>query len=338
MKSLFTLASILLFFNLSLSQNKCPKYVSPDVKSIRVVIYTELEECFSIILAGEYLNPQPSSRVEFYMNLGIVKVKAKLEDGSLIEKKIIVSNPKFAEVVFELVKSKKGEYDIKSRLFESSMTESAIKKQEEDLAAEREQQRIKMEEEQKARDKAWEDELNAKKQKREEEKREEERLEQARLDSLNSISNNSTGNANNNSSNSNGNVNNNSNISSDVSTIDSINGKPHTYVFRYKNKAFKNLIIICEDDKGEVLLKGKTDKNGRVTFYTDLYPGVQHDMVFYFMVNGEKKGGLNCSFIFCEYRCPDKVIEFDEFIKELAERLNRSISKVESMYGFDLLP
>ena len=139
--------------NFVFGQN-CSDFNAPnDGKPVKVTFYTESETCFTLYSSKGSINTEPSKRVVFYMDYGVLPVTVNMNDGQVVEKKVMAGNT-LASVVMELVyNEKKGMWDIKNRLGQGEVT-AEEKARQDDQA---EQMRQKQEADKAARDKEWEE-------------------------------------------------------------------------------------------------------------------------------------------------------------------------------------
>ncbi|MCB9256788.1 MAG: hypothetical protein H6579_06645 [Chitinophagales bacterium] len=102
-----------LFFLFPLKAQDCAPFVSSNYSgTVRVTIFSENGECFTLKKLNAILNPSPANQVEFSTNIGFTPLEVKLVDGTIITKKIALPENALT-ATYKVFINKKGAYDIK---------------------------------------------------------------------------------------------------------------------------------------------------------------------------------------------------------------------------------
>jgi hypothetical protein len=220
-------------------------------------VYTDAEECFSLIYNGEAINPEPSQRVIFYMPHEIGIAKMKMSDGQLVEKKFMVTNTDMGVMTYEIVKNeKKGTFDTKTRYGQSQMTPEAQQKQQQEVAQRMEASKQKLAQEQQARDDAWDAQINEQEQRKNNQVFESDQMSEFLNDEPK--------------------VENNPAVQTEEIQPKHISVKgEYPYQFKYDGRPLRQKMVIADyRDTDKQMMGGETDNNGVLIFKTDLPYGV----------------------------------------------------------------
>ena len=323
MKRIFSTIS-LVFINVMLyAQNGCPNFTTASSLPVKVVVYTEAEECFMLTYNGEVINQEPSQRVIFYMNYEVGNATMKMTDGQEVEKKIIVTNTAMASVTYEIVKNeKKGTFDVKNRIGQGQMTAEAQKQQQDDVAARMEASKKKQAEEQKARDDAWDAQL---KKKEDERKMQESALKsETQPSDIAQPGENANGGRN-------------ANTNSEQTATGFKHGKDEfPYRFTYNGIPIRERIIRADyRDTENRMMGGQSDNTGLVVFQSDLPYGVYKVDFRFNPTDNTTISKLAYTVVLGDHEGKIVEIDFKEYVEAMAEMMGYDFSTMESLLGFD---
>lgn len=130
----FSLAIALIFMGFSVQGQSCKPFAAETTGPIKILIFSELGECFQVRYRGETLNSEMASSLTFNTASGLQPVKVTMENGKTIEKKLALS-PDAATVNYEIKVNKKGKYSLKNKYGQATLTAEAQQKREDDFQA-----------------------------------------------------------------------------------------------------------------------------------------------------------------------------------------------------------
>ena len=316
-----SLTFLVLFLSLLMSaQNSCPNFTSENILPVKVVVYIDLEECFSLIYKGKTINVEPSQRVTFYMQHENGIGKIKMSDGQDLEMKFAVANIAIANITYEIVKNeKKGTFDTKIRYNQSQLTPEAQQRQQEDLAESMATSQQNLANEQKARDEAWDAQISAQKQKHNDLQFESDKTAQGSNEVNQSV------------------INSEMNVEVEQPKLSTVAGE-YPYQFKYNGIPIADKMMVADyRDTKNAMVSGQTDASGVVIFKSDLPHGAYAvDFRFNPTPNSEVSK-LAYNVVLGESNGIPAVIDFKEYVDAMAEMMDISVSSMESMLGFDKL-
>lgn len=299
----------------------CADFNAPtNGKPLKVIIYTETPQCFTVYNKDEVINSSPTKRVTFYTTLMGFKARIVLANGVELEQRLLAGEGQ-ASIVFEVTHNeKKDTYNCKARFAQGEETEEGKKKLEEEFA----KLQQKNVDEKARRDKEWNDGLEADRKKREEEAAKSEPKTESI--SSNTTTHSSTSNSNSSTSNS---------ASEQNASSSATKGSNHHKArFLYEGKPIANTLITLKTPQKEVIAAGTTDSQGKVVLNTN-FPDGRTDADIYgekansnwkiegalvFILNGKSTDYIDC--------------DLAPVVKYIAEQMGMSPDMLAKSWGF----
>ncbi|MBI1268042.1 MAG: hypothetical protein GC193_11495 [Cryomorphaceae bacterium] len=317
MKYLLTL-TLFCFCYIVNAQNICGVFEATGAKPVKVTFYTDLSDCFVLTYNGQQINPEPSGRVVYYMDYEIGKAFVKLDNGTVVEQKVMLTNTALAEAVYELTKNeKKGTYNLKFRASQGALTEEGKAKQQSDLAAMTAANKQKLADDQKG----FDEQQGKTQQKQQEELKEELTFSEAKepepAKETTPV------------------------IKEEKPVADShYNAKNGYYPFQFKFNgkpiAERRFIVDYRDTENR-MMGGMSDFNGVVMMETDLPWSTYAVDIRFWVADGVEISKLQYTVTLSEHDGTPTVIDFREYVEVMAEMMDMSIDSAESLLGFGRL-
>ena len=321
MKKILQLA--LMVLPLMAKAQDCPDFTAPAAgKPLKVIIYTESAQCFTVYKKDEAINTAPTKRITFYTDLMGFKARIVLANGVELEQRLLAGEGQ-ASIVFEVTHNdKKDTYNCRARFAQGKETEEGKRKREEEFA--KLQQKNK--DEQARRDKEWNDGLEADRKKREE--------EQKKTETISSSSSTPTTTNNTNSSQSNTAKTETSSSSHNSSSGATSGSNHHKARFLYEGVPIANTLITLKTPQKEIIAAGTTDSQGKVVLNTN-FPDGRTDADIY----GEKANSnwkIEGALVFILNGKSSEYIDCDlaPIVKYIAEQMGMSPDMLAKSWGF----